>query len=415
MPTEKRIFSEKELSALALAFHAFLRELDSKTRKVSTIRIVLESALDYGLTVDQIFNPYNWRRTTEVFLNATAKDYVDCLVNRRICINSIAEEELTDDDLSLLSTAYHAFYQFFRSKGGAYTTKHASKRLKKVLEQFTFQNLLSEANIESLTGVDASCTDYLIAVSKQKELPGELTQEQTVREEENSMLEEAPEPVSTDTDEEEKTVSDEELEAKLSQFSNESSDEEEVKLIAISGQTTGDAEPDPFSDFIENMEDLKSIEDDDVPNYISFTDPQEYKKEALKNIIFKYTFDELKKIFDLTPNTGVLNELIDNLVAGNVEKSNMTPECMDVYSYLCGDLIPAFITCAKMQGVEMDEEIAARHDVIAESWEMRTKGDRMICKLRNLIFEHGNDDADLYECVNVLDNVLHLKGEFERK
>lgn len=414
MEPDKRIFSEKELSALAVAFHAFLRELDSKTRRVSTVRIGLESALDYGLTIDQLFNPYNWKRTTEIFLNATANDYVDCLVNRRICINSLSDEELTEEDLSLLSTAYHTFYQFFRSKGGAYTTKHASKRLKKVLEKFSFQNLLSEANIEHLTGEDSSCTDYLIAVSKQQELPGELTQEQTLRADEDAMLEETPEPMSTTTEEENTSVSDEALEEKLSQFDNEDT-EKDLKLLAVSGQTdpTSDVASDPVKDWLTNIEELKQIDDEDVPDYISFTDPQEYKKEALKNIIFKYTIDELKKVFELTPNTGILNELIDSLVAGNIDKTNMSPECNDIYSYLCGDLIPAFITCAKMQGVEMDEEIATRHDVIAESWEMRSKGDRMICKLRNLVFEHGNDDADLYECINVLDNALHLKGEFD--
>ena len=70
-------------------------------------------------------------------------------------------------------------------------------------------------------------------------------------------------------------------------------------------------------------------------------------------------------------------------------------------------LYPYYISCTRMQGVEVSEELASKTDFLAVSWDLRDKKTRRLQKMRELIMEamQEREDDDLLGALNDLESI----------
>lgn len=83
----------------------------------------------------------------------------------------------------------------------------------------------------------------------------------------------------------------------------------------------------------------------------------------------------------------------------------------EIHQFLNGDLLPTFINCIKMQGYEMTEEMAVKHDPLLESWDFRDEKTRKTHKLKQLIYNFGEEDQDLLDCIQDIEKFFSKENQ----
>ena len=387
---EYRTFTEKDKSAIATALMVFLREMDGKIRKSRTLLPIVESALERGLTLDQIFNRQNWLRAFNATNGNLAPDnYIDLMYCRSITCREIKEEDGWCDDMetmSLLAKCFHDFYMQICPKGGTWSTDNARLNLEKAIRMHSLQAIMSEKAITdamqaSGDGQELTCFNYVLCIIKEKvEIQDLLTEQQTFKRQRDEEFE----------------ILDEEADA---EDNLESPGDKKLR-----------AEPEPEDDDATIYPDDENDEDEEFYNletdtFVSMMNPREMKRSAIISIIYNYMMDELNELITLVPDVTTLADFIEKLTDGNIDTTHETAKAREIHQLMNGELLPSFITCISMQGFEMTEELALTHDPLTEKWDFRDERTRKVHKLKRLIYTHGNEDQDLLNCIPDIEKV----------
>lgn len=385
---EYRIFTENDRLAASVALMAFLREMDGKTRKSKTLLPVVEHALEGGVTFDELFNRQNWLRASAAVEGLSPDDYIALMISRSIDCRSIKEEEGWCDDMdnmSLIARCFHDFYMHICPKGGTWSTDNARLNLENAIKIYSLQALMSEKSIRNAMGEDENapeltCFNYVLGVIKHTvEVEDTLSEPQYMlknRDEEYQILEEEQD---TEGQEEEKE------------------DEDEQADVAKKLRTEPEPEEDDLSIYDQMDED--GFWGEDADTFVSLTNPREMKRGAIMSIIYNYMMDELNELIALVPDVTTLSDFVEKLTDGNIDAANETTKAREIHQIMNGELLPAFINCINMQGFEMTEELAMTHDPLMEKWDFRDERTRKLHKLKRLIYNHGEEDQDLLNCI----------------
>ena len=373
-----RKFTENDIKAASVALRSFLGELDGRIRKSKSLVPVVERAFEAGLTLDQVLNRNNWMRASEKISGLSPEDYINLLCDREVVCKNIKDEDGWCDDMHvmhLLSKVFHDFYMTICPRGGTWNTESARLNLEKAIKLHSLQAIMSEESIISASGDEEpeegmTCFNYIQGILKGKViLEDALTEEQLMR------------------------INREE---ELDIYSSE--EEEDVQSANLVAETA----PDDMDDSIFDSFDLPNgnvTEDYGSETFVSFMHPREMKRAALQTIIYNYRISELNELFQMIPNVTTLADFIEKLTDGSIDRSRSSLMSRTIHQYLNGDLMPTFINCVNMQGFEMTEEMALQHDPLLENWDFRDERTRKVHKLKQLIYNHGEEDADLLACI----------------
>lgn len=165
--------------------------------------------------------------------------------------------------------------------------------------------------------------------------------------------------------------------------------------------------PPDYSSFLESPgEETDSINNIET-TFITQTSPMEMKRNSLKHVLENYTFNEIAGIVATIEGGENLpmSQVIDCLTAGHFNVTLESSEAENIHKNIVADLLPSFIECVRMQGLQMNEEIASHSDVLHDSWDRRTPEARKLHKLKALIVNHGNNDPDL---ISAIDDIEEL-------
>lgn len=393
-----RKFTENDKLALAAALQTFIGYMNGSRNRTSTCLEYVNAALDAGLTVDELLNRENYGRVCEIIEKPDLGAYVNALIERSVIVRGIKDEDnWTDPDgFFIYAEMYHDFYQKINGTGGVYATATAKENLMKAISRNSMQALLSERLITDVMersgkGEKLTCFNYLeyllrdaesydidISLSEQQEARAQLAAESTYQ---NVETHEAP-------------AGAEETEAR-----------DEDTDPSVTTETAGPENDDSiYHDWGE--EDDSSSMDDNVA-FISTMNPRQYKRNFVSEALHTLTKDELNEIwrFATTASNGTLDELIEDLTSGNIDKRGESVEARKTHQFLNSQLLQHFLNCIAMQGMQMSEQTAMKIDYLTESWDMRDNKTRKLQKIKELIYQNGMDDNDLLDVIEDLENL----------
>lgn len=388
-------FTQNDISAASMALMTFLGTLDGKIRKSRTLVPVVEKALEQGLTFDELFNRENWFRAAAAMKGLGPEDYVNMLASRETSCRSLKDEEGWCDDMAtmtLVSKCFHDFYMAICPKGGTWSTENARLNLEYAIKMHSLQALMSEKAIKAAAEAAGdesgiTCFSYIQGIIKCRyEVEDELSEEQHARQarnEEMVILEAAAED-----------------EGMPGLVTEPAPDDDDDAIYDPDALTDMDMWPGGFDD-------LQGPED----TFISFIHPREMKKTALQSIIYNYKIEELSELFKMIPDVTTLADFIEKLTDGEVNTAGGSMKSREIHQFLNGDLLPTFINCIKMQGYEMTEEMAVKHDPLLESWDFRDEKTRKTHKLKQLIYNFGEEDQDLLDCIQDIEKFFSKENQ----
>lgn len=376
-----RQFTDKDIAAASVALMGFIGSLDGKIRKSKTLLPVVEMALYNGLTFDELFNKYNWERAAEKIKGLSPEDYVNLLSANEVICRSIKDEEGWCDDMHtmyLLAKSFHDFYMEICPKGGTWSTDNARINLEKAIKMHSLQALMSETAIAAAIGKkeeeqELTCYNYIAGIIKDwYHVDDALSEEQLTR------------------------CSSEEATSCSEEAGHDDEAQEETGLVTETAPNNDD------DTIWEQYNACLAMEEHPfMPEeiFVAFMLPREMKKTALQSIIYNYRMDELSELLKMVPKATTLSDFIEQLTDGEIDLSRDSPTTREIHQYINGDLLPTFINCIRMQGYEMTEEMAQKHDPLTESWDFRDERTRKVHKLKQLIYNFGNEDKDLLDCI----------------
>lgn len=430
---EYRIITEKDKRGLLLAFRVFVRAMNGERIPTTAGNNMLQKALNEGLSFDEILNKENWGRAQSVSQYLNAKDYIDTLCERRVEVKRLTEEPEWYEihaGWRIVAEAVHDFYAEVANKGGKWNIPSALKSLAKAVKAHSLQALMSEKLILAVKGEGEEKTffDYISAILADfNTLP---IDDAPTREQEYRNNEEVITTVSADEAPDEEETEDEPRYPYL---------EEDEFMDPYAGVENPDAVDNPEEqeqpgegtgivpvlrsfrleeEEPERPEDEDNPDDDPVPDYnagfetafIVSETPRDIKRSSLKLALMNYTPRELAGLIDTVEGgrSLSLSELIDVFTDGKFEPGKESPEARNIHMSLIGDMTMSFIACVQSQGIEMNEELAEKHDILKESWDLRDPNVRKLHKLKLLIYTEGKDDPDLLACVKDIEEFYSI-------
>ncbi len=436
-----RTLTNKENEALSIAFQTFMRELDGKRRNLTTVMPIVEKAFDAGLTIDEIFNPYNYVRAKEFLNELSPADYINILIDMSIPVRDIKDEpDWCDnlDNMTLIAKCFHDFYMAISPKGGTWNTDNARMNLEKAIRRNSLQTIMSEdliiqvalkeqETLRKKTGdtetdpdkeqavLNLTCFNYILSLLKNAEdfnIQCQLTEGQINRKNYLANLAEEAAAEAAESSLPEQEIAEEEIEETVER--NEAEKGNPVITETASDKDDGDIYPESPSISLTSEESLAKQngqpehEEYMAPNtdvFISYNSPHEYKKNCIRLIIQDLSLEELDKFRMHLPDTRTLGDFIDKLTDCELETDNEDPQLRNLHQILNGELQANFISCVRLQGFDMNEEMAAQHDIINENWDFRDEKTRKLYKLRSLILKYGENDTDLLNIITELEDL----------
>ena len=385
-----RIITEKDKQGLLHAFRVFIRAMSGERILQKAGDTMLDKALSGGISFDELLNKENWGRASEVVSGLTAKDYIDVLVERRIEVRPFTEEPGWDEPAGgfiVIAEAAHDFFLNVTGRGGKWNIPSALTNLAKTIQQYSLQALLSEALISQVEGKLPECTwfvyiEYILKDYKTLTIDTGLTEAQEQRKALDKDAVDAAVEVETT------------IETQEAAPSADEGPEEEVMP---------EDEPYPEVHDPNEEESLSGIETTFLMQYSPF----DLKRNSLKLVLENYSLVEIQSIAR-TIEGGEnlpLSEIIDHLTKGQFDPALEGPEGRNIHQNIAADLLPSFIDCVRIQGEEMDEELASHYDILKDSWDLRTPEVRKLHKLRQLIVSYGKDDPDLIAAIGDIESL----------
>lgn len=417
-----KVFTEKEIKALVTALRTFIRDMSGKRMEEKRATEALRSALDGGILLDVLFNPQNFLRVKSQINDPTVEDYIKSILEYEIDAHSIREEtDWKTNGLETVAHVYHDWYCVFEPKGGVCNTPTALSNLASLIEKIPLESVLCEELINAVAE-EGKMTAYtyitsLLSGKFDLLLRKELTQEEYDRamaryletgsapgvivEDESEDDEEAPEAFADEPDETEDSPVDRYLKMVQSEEEQEEPDEEEA-----SEKKKEEEWPDP-ADSVEfsETEDFEQELYDPYANYSVKPSPYSIKFSAVESAMKELTLQEISGLAE-TMDDGQflkLNELVDRLTTGNFDTSLEGVEVKQTHMLLSSMLMPQFINCCRMNGVDMDEEKASAYDILKADWDLRNPRTRTFNKLRELILHNAGSDPDLMKAIPELE------------
>lgn len=372
-----RIITEKDIKGLATALRVFVRALSGEVVPTASAVAMLQRAVNEGITFDQIFNKENWGRVLVLYPSLTAQDYIESMCLRQIDVRSLKDEANwfePDNGMKVITEAAHDFYLTVSGRGGKWNLPSAMTNLARAIQIYSLEAILSEKLIQEVNNArkgEQTFFDYiqlLVQNVNEFHVDTEPTEATSQREEEAGSIEEAP------------------------------VDENDIHT------ETNQPEDDPYPDD-------NNLSGGFETTFLMPQDPREFKMNSLRVVIGSYNPIELKSILRTIPDyeSLSLNEILQCLAEGKFDTSNEDPAMRSVHMNLSGDLMPSFIDCVRMQGIEMDETIAEKYDILHDSWDLRDACVRKLHKLKKLIFIHGEEDPDLLAAIKDIEYLYSEK------
>ena len=359
-----RVFTEKDLTGLAEALRVFVRAMSGERLSASGAGTLVAIATGEGLSVDALLNPANWMRSVEACDSQapSAEEYIRMLCERAVEVRELKDDPSwheTESCWETIAEAAHDFYMKLTGKGGQWSTPSALTNLAKAVSAHSLQALLSEELIAAVNAGDEprSFFDFVKTVAKDfNSLP----------------------------------VDDTPTEAQARRR------QEDLDILEAIDATAFEGEPDPFC-----PEDMPYP---DIPGepYCPETaflapDPRNYKRNSILSLILDYNLREIGLLADVMEGSDEMSisRIVEKLAAGEFRVSRETAEAREVHMSLNGELLNAFISCVKTQGIDMDPEKAEKYDLLHDSWDLRDPDVRKLHKLKRLIHQYGDSDEDL--------------------
>lgn len=408
-----RQFSNKEKEGFARALQTFMRCINGQKANVNTYAALLDKALEKGLTIDEILNRGNYVRVSHKIQSPSAEDYINVLVGGEVEIKPLRQDAGWDDveQLKIIAEAFHDFFTVLLPKGGTYSTPKALDNLRKVILRYGLQTVMCEEYIEKHKKTfpeDKMQTfyQYIVNILQNAEDIGvclfseNLTEEQAARAAEQTDCHSVKEVDPTDLTNEEKAEADKVSGDRFNDPDNE------TELNTETADENGDTVEEP-----EEMR-FEEVPSEDDP-YLTSTfqvniNPVDFKAQNIHDIIIGYTLEEIQAIAECVPNAKTLQDIINSLAKGEYDKTKETIEARQIHQNMNTDLIRPFVECVRIEGVEMDDDQAARYDVLLDDWDLRDVQTRKKDKLKNLIYhalEEKEDDPDLLSAIEDIEKL----------
>ena len=379
-----RTITEKDKRGLLLAVRAFLRAVNGERVSQQAGMPVLEKALKNGLTFDEILNVGNWKRALQVTGTPQAlvfANYIDILCDRKIEVRELKQEPQWYDNacgFAMVAEAAHDFFVAVTGKGGRYNIPSALTNLAKAIRNHSLQAILSESLMESVmksSQDDMTYFNYIEAVAGDFNTLGiddQPTQEQFDR---KAGYQQEPE-----------------------------TDNQTVDDVPVPEAPEDEPYPDEIEDEHDAGNGIESV-------IMTQNNPNDIKKRCVYTVLQGYTPNELLRLvalidggMDLT-----LEELVTKLSNGQFDPKEEDQDARTVHQSINNDLMLSFIDCVRLQGRQMNEEIAAQCDILHDSWDLRTPEVRKMHKLLRLIYTEGKEDPDLLDAVSDIEQMYAEK------
>lgn len=368
-----RTFTNKDREGLLVAFRAFLRALSGERLSPQAGKEIISTALDTGITVDELLNKENWGRALEAEPELNARKYVEILIGNKIEVRSLKEEPMWYDQTNgfpIVSEAAHDFYKYITDFGGKWNIPSTMNLLAVAIRTHSLQDILSEETImKIITGKEAKISFHTYLTELNSDIgslqigQGLSVQQETRRQAmiTGESLQDGPHEVIDET------------------------------LTVIEDEEYNDMHP----------EDEPYPETGFETTFITQTTPKDMKRDSIKAIMENYSPNELLQVVKTIEGgeTKPVSDIIDSLTKGEFNPSLETAEGKNIHQSMNADLMPSFIECVRYQGLEMDEEIASNYDILKTDWDLRAPEDRKLQKMRMLVIMHGDNDPDLLEAV----------------
>lgn len=358
-----RTITTNDRLAASHAFLTFWRCVSGQKRTpLKKTEQAIDNAIDAGLNMDQIFNPANFERTKEKLQEPTPEEYLEALRDGTVPAIPIKEEEnwTEEQNFAIVAESFHEFFITIVPTGGVWSTGRAKSNLAKAIGRNTLEAIMSEQLIRQISeriGTKLTCYTYV-----------------------QEILENA-EDYEIDT--------------------SPTKEQSELEQIKSSLGTEGDSDEDTDLKAPENYEDKELAQEwtetfDTTMDTVMTINPREWKRKAVLDALLGCSITELQDIASaVTTTNNTLEDLLTSLTDGCINTQMESPAARNAHAMINGDLSQAYICCAGIQGIQLDDDTLALHDPLLEDWDMRDKNTRTIIKLRQLIYSHGYDDEDL--------------------
>lgn len=367
-----RIFTDKDKRGLLIALRVFLRHLNGERISQQAGLPLIQKAIEAGISVDALLNRQNWERAAEIDPSITASGYISCLCEGTITVKELKDEPdwfKTENGFDIIGEATHDFYLEVSGNGGKWNIPSAFDNLVRAIKLHSLQALMSEALITKAKEKEPDMTYFNYVVTFVNDIDTLGIVDDPTEYQVNPRH--APKP---ETD---------------------NSHETSVDTTAANEDAPEDA---PFPELDDEPLPMEGFE----VTHVLDPDYEEVKRSGLKAVLGNFTPNEMIGIVETIeggPDMPI-DQVINALVRGQFDVKKESPEAKKTHREINNELINPFIQCVNLQGIDMNEEMAADYDLLHDSWDLRKPEIRKYSKLMKLICNEGKDDPDLLDCLN---------------
>lgn len=393
-----RIITEKDKRGLLVAFRTFIRPFTGERISQVAGNAIIERALEAGVSFDALLNKENWGRAQDIIPSLSASEYVELLAENKIEVKKLTDEpgwHETENGFDLIAEAAHDFFMEVSGKGGKWNIPSAKANLAKAIKTYSLEAILSEDLIKQVcTDPDTTFFLYILAILKDLNSLVIVTEPTEAEAEREKMLD----------------INEETLDNLAVNPRNENNDPEPEFRPGEEEETEDDLDLLGAGLGIYNGDAVEEPEFTTSTRMAVTEDPHKTKVDAIKNILFSYSPAELDGIIGVIrmkdgrdPRTLTFDEIVNAIADGNLDVKKESFDAANIHSQMNGDLTQQFIECVRASGVEMDDALAAKYDILCDSWDLRDPNTRKFYKLQNLINRMGNEDEDLLASIKELE------------
>lgn len=366
-----RQITEKEKRGFAAAIRTFLRPLCPRRISQQAGDRYVRSLNEAGLTMDEVLNIGNYRRARAAAgdTDIDTETYIAFLTNQENwntgLVKGIKAEGLTYEELygqlaETVNEPVHDFYLEVTGRGGKFDNDTVKQALCQAVSEAGLTVLMSEGLIARVTA----------ALKAEK---GILASDDTVT---------------------------------YYEFLNALTRKKNPVPYTVAppaGESLPSAEIPPSAE--EQPDDdglVADLPDDFSGGFTEMTvreTPEQFKRKSLQMCLENYTPGEIQSLME---NSSIENAdqlslgmITDLLTEGSFDPAGESARAKEMHMKISSDLIPAFIQCVCMQGIEMNEQMAETYDVLHINWDLRDSRTRTLYKLKGLVYSYAEGDEDL--------------------
>lgn len=395
-----RIITENDRRALIPALYCLSRAFCPTRLSQKGAETLIGEALAQGVTLDELFNPGNWRRAAAGYPDGPTPAQCVNFIIRGEDVRPLRDEPSwfsEETGFAIVAEALHDFFSEACGRGGKWSTGSALKNIAKAIEKHGLQALFSEKLVKELTDADPKMTFFGFIAAIVKDFNSIPVDKELTEEQEHRFLyrdDNGPEPAEPGPADEEDAAA--RAEAEAAEAAARAGEEED----GGAGTYEDPPEDEPFPEFEAGFETEIQMS----------MQPDEAKRDTIRQVMLGYTPNELMGIVR-TIEAGEnlpLGAVLDKLVLGQFNPALETPEARSIHDAICADMLPAFQQVAAFHRFPVDKETISNYDLLHDSWDLRSPQVRKLHKLRSLITRCGKEDPDL---VDAIDDIEKLYAE----